>query len=116
MEDTEFLNVNLSNARSLFSSTYYYTNGEYKIGTYDEINDSTKIFRPVVGLLYSFQYERHKQEFIDEENDSTFWEEIYYNEDYTKDSIRFNRLSISQLTYIMLTWISFNYMYQMYND
>ncbi len=93
VEDTEFINVNLSNARSLFSSSYFYTNAEYKIGTYDEINDSTKIFRPVVGILYSVQYERHKQEFIEEDNDSTFWKEIYYNEDYTKDSIRFNRLS-----------------------
>jgi len=49
--DTEFLNVNLSSARSLFNSSYFFTNGEYKIGTYDKVNDSTDVFRPIVGLL-----------------------------------------------------------------
>lgn len=92
-EDTEFLLVNLSSAKSNFSSTYYFANIENQIGTYDEINDTTDVFRPVVGIIYSVNYERHKQEFFEEENDTAFWDNIYYGEDYIKDSLRFNRLS-----------------------
>ncbi len=92
-DDTEYLNVNLSNSRSHFSSTYFFTTAEYKVGKYEEINDSTDYFRPIGGLIYSVEYERHKQEFIEEEQfDSVFWKNTYYGDNYTKDSIRFNKL------------------------
>jgi hypothetical protein len=92
-DDTEYLNVNLSNSRSHFSSTYFFTTAEYRVGKYEEINDSTEYFRPIGGLIYSVEYERHKQEFIEEEQfDSIFFDNTYYSDDYTKDSIRFNKL------------------------
>jgi hypothetical protein len=91
--DTEYLNIILSKSRSHFSSTYFFTTAEYKVGKYEEINDSVKNFRPIGGLIYSVQYERHKQEFIEEEQfDTIFFANSYYSDDYTKDSIRFNKL------------------------
>ena len=93
-DDTEYLNVNLSESRSTFNSTFFFTNAEYQIGKYDEIDDSTEVFRPIIGILYSVQYERHKQEFMEEEQyDSIFFDNSYYGDDYIKDSIRFNKLS-----------------------
>ncbi len=92
--DTEYLNVNLSASKSRFSSTYFFANGEYRIGKYDAINDSTDVFRPIVGVLYAVQYERHKQEFLEEEQyDSIFWDNSYYNDSYINDSIRYNILT-----------------------
>jgi hypothetical protein len=93
-DDTEYLNVKLSASSSHFNSTYYFTDAEYKLGKYEPINDSTDYFRPIVGIIYSVKYERHKQEFIeDEQYDSLFWDNSYYGDDYTKDSIRYNILS-----------------------
>ena len=93
-EDTEFMKVNLTDSKSHFSSTYFFTDAEYKLGKYEPINDTTNYFRPIVGVIYSFQYQRHKQEFIEEETyDSVFWDNSYYNDNYTKDSIRYNILS-----------------------
>ena len=92
--DTEYLNVNLNASKNAFNSTYFFTNAEYRIGKYDEIDDSTEVFRPILGVLYSVQYQRHKQEFNEEEQyDSVFFDNSYYGEDYIKDSIRFNILS-----------------------
>jgi len=92
-DDSEYLNVNLNASKSNFSSTYFFTNVEYRLGKYDEINDSTDIFRPIIGILYSTQYQRHKQEFIEEEQDSIFFDNDYFADSYIKDSIRFHKLS-----------------------
>ncbi|NQU53159.1 MAG: putative porin [Bacteroidetes bacterium] len=93
-EATEYLNVNLNASKSSFNSTYFFNNSEYQIGEYIEINDSLEYFRPIVGLMYSFQYERHKQEFLEEEeNDTLFWDNSWYGDDYINDSICFNKLS-----------------------
>ena len=92
-DDTEYLPTNLSNSRNHFSSTYYYLDSEYKIGKYEAIDDSTDYFRPVGGIIYSIQYERHKQEFMEEELDTTFFDNTYYDDDYFKDSIRYNVLT-----------------------
>lgn len=93
-EDSEYLNVNLSASSSHFNSSYFFANAEYKLGKYEAINDTTDYFRPIVGIIYSLKYERYKQEFIEEEQyDSLFWDNSYYNDDYTKDSIRYNILS-----------------------
>lgn len=93
-EDSEYLNVNLNASNSSFNSTYFFTDAEYRIGKYDEIDDSTEVFRPILGILYSVQYQRHKQEFVEEEQyDSIFFDNSYYGDNYIKDSIRFNKLS-----------------------
>lgn len=92
--ETELLNTNLSASSSSFKGTYYFVNGEYRFGEDVEIeDDSTTVFRPIFGISVSSQYQRHKQEFSDEEEPSnTFFENNYYADDYIKDSIRFNKL------------------------
>jgi hypothetical protein len=92
--DSDLLPVNLSNSKSSFTSSYFFNNSEYQIGEYVAIDDSSEYFRPIVGFLYSLQYERHKQEFFeDEQDDSIFWDNTYYGDAYTNDSIRFNKLT-----------------------
>lgn len=106
--DTDFLDVNLTSVRSEFGSTYFYTTGEYRFGRYDEIaieQDevpeieeeaepiTVKKFKPFAGILYSFEYQNHRKEYIDEEDSTnTFFQHAYFGEDYTKDSVRFMQI------------------------
>jgi len=93
-EDTEYLKTNLINSNNQFGSTYFFANAEYKVGKYEAIDDTTEYFRPIGGIIYSAQYERHKQQFFEEENgDNTFFDTTYYSPDYNNDSIRFNKLT-----------------------
>ncbi len=92
-KEPEFWNTRLVDSQSKFGNTSYFTVGEYRIGKWISNEDETKTFIPVVGILYSSNYDRNKQEFKEEENDdNTFFKNSYYGEDYTTDSIRFNRL------------------------
>lgn len=92
--ETELLNVNLNASKSLFRSTYYFVNGEYRFGKIISTETDSALFMPIFGFLVSSQYERHKHEFIDEEEaNNTFFENTYFGDDYTKDSILFNQLS-----------------------
>ncbi len=53
-----------------------------------------EVFVPLVGILYSVNYERSRQRFYEEEDDdNTFFDTTYYSDDYYKDDIRFNRLT-----------------------
>ena len=98
--DTDFLNVNLNEASSQFSSKYFFATGEYRMGKYVEpdVNEPAgedgeemiAKFKPIAGILYSFEYQGHKKEFIDnEDSTNTFFPVTYYDDDYLKDSIRF---------------------------
>lgn len=92
--ETDLLNVNLNASKSLFRSTYYFVNGEYRFGKIISTETDSALFRPIFGFLVSSKYERHKHEFIDEEEaNNTFFENTYFGDDYTKDSILFNQLS-----------------------
>ncbi len=91
--DKDFLNVNLNKSKSNFKGTYYYVNGEYRFGKIIKSEKDSGNFRPILGLLFSSEYERHKQDFYEEEEPAnTFFENTYYGNDYIKDSIRFNKL------------------------
>ncbi|RIH66142.1 hypothetical protein D1164_04320 [Mariniphaga sediminis] len=105
--DTDFLDVNLTSVRSEFSSTYIFATGEYRFGRYiDVIPEDTdsedseeeelvnqKKFKPFAGILYSFEFQNHRKEYIDEEDTTnTFFEHAYFGDDYTKDSVRFRRI------------------------
>ncbi|MCY1722395.1 putative porin [Prolixibacteraceae bacterium Z1-6] len=93
-QDAEFWNMRLSKSASKFATSSYFANSEYRVGKYVEAEDETEIFIPVVGFLYSFQYDRNKQEFKEEEDTTNdFFANTYYPEDYTIDSIRFNRVT-----------------------
>lgn len=105
--DTDFLDVNLTSVRSEFGSTYFFTTGEYRLGRFNEIVVETeeesddeeeepqtiREFKPFAGISYSFELQKHKKDYIDEEDPTnTFFPDAYYGEDYTKDSIRFFQL------------------------
>ncbi|WP_346855074.1 putative porin [uncultured Draconibacterium sp.] len=93
-QDAEFWNMRLDESDSKFGATSYFFNGEYRFGKFVDVTDSTEIFLPRLGVLYSMQYDRNKQEFNEEEDEENdFWANTYYSDDYTKDSIRFNRLT-----------------------
>jgi hypothetical protein len=104
--DTDFLDVNLTSVRSEFSSNYFFATGEYRFGRFDEIIIEREVlpeeeeeeaepftvqeFKPFAGIIYSFEYQNHSKEYIDEEDTTnTFFQHAYYGPDYTKDSIRF---------------------------
>jgi len=94
-EDTEFLDVNLNSSQSLFNSAYFYADAEYRLGRYLETDsiEQPEVFKPLLGIIYSVEYQRHKQEFIDEEDTTNlFFANTYYGHDYLKDSIRFNKI------------------------
>jgi hypothetical protein len=92
--DSELLNTNLNASKSGFTGTYYFANGEYRIGKITSTEEDSSIFRPILGIMLSTQYERHLQEFVDEEEaGNTFFNNTYFGSDYLKDSIRFNKLS-----------------------
>ncbi len=93
-QDAEFWNMRLDESDSKFGFTSYFANGEYQFGKYENTSDTTKTFIPLLGFIYSMQYDRNNQEFMEEEDaENDFWENTYYPEDYTKDSIRFNRIT-----------------------
>ncbi len=106
--DTDFLNVNLTSVKNETGSTYFYTTGEYKLGRYenvvvagediseeeddDEAEEQVeyKVFKPFAGVIYSFEYQNHKKDYVDKEDTiSGFFKNAYFGEDYSKDSIRF---------------------------
>ncbi len=90
--DSDLLNVNLNSSKSNFKGTYYFLNGEYRFGKVIETEKDSALFRPIFGIFFNTQYERHKQEFVDEEeSENNFFENTYYSEDYLKDSISFNK-------------------------
>ena len=91
--ETELLNTNLNASNSNFKSSYYFAKGEYRFGKIIETEEDSALFRPILGILINTQYERHKQEFVDEEEaGNNFFKNTYYGENYIKDSIRFNKL------------------------
>lgn len=94
-KDSELLNVNLNSSRSELKNISLFANGEYRLGKeIQTIKEDSFIFRPIVGVLYSFEYQQNSQDFFDEEDtDNTFFDNSYYGDSYTKDSIRFRKIS-----------------------
>lgn len=103
--DTDFLDVNLTAVRSKFANTFFYATGEYRLGRFNEIvveqdglSDgeepiTVKEFKPFAGIIYSFEYQNNRKEYIDEEGSvNPFFQNTYYGADYTKDSIQFRKI------------------------
>ncbi|PIF06230.1 MAG: hypothetical protein CSA36_02610 [Draconibacterium sp.] len=91
--ETELLKVNLTESKSRFNNVYFFADGEYKFGKVIEIDSVNSVFRPVFGFLYNFNYQRNKQEFSENESaDNVFFRNTFYGSDYSKDSVRFNKL------------------------
>ena len=94
-QEAEYWPTNLSETRSKFNSINYYTNAEYRIGKYDfDPVDSVDVFRPILGIMYSFEHDRYSQKFMDEEDSSNvFFENTYYGNGYKTDEIKYRRVS-----------------------
>ncbi len=91
--DSELINTNLEASTSNLKGTYYFVNGEYRFGKIIETEKDSGLFRPIFGFSVGSQYERHQQQFTDEEETgNTFFQNTYYDSDYITDSIRFNKL------------------------
>lgn len=106
--ETNQIPTNLEGSTSKFNNIYIFLNGEYRFGKTTEVEelvptkdgqDSTLVavehFKPIFGILYNVTYQRNKQEFNQEgETNTAFFDSTYYNdENYFKDSIRFNKIS-----------------------
>ena len=91
---SEYLDVNLSSSRTHFKNTYVFGTGEYRFGKYIETNlEDSLIFRPILGVSYSFEHQQHLKEFFDEEDTTnTFFPVTYYGNDYIKDSVRYRKI------------------------
>nr|WP_320021073.1 putative porin [uncultured Draconibacterium sp.] len=94
-QEAEYWPTNLSETRSKFNSINYYTNAEYRIGKYDfDPVDSVDVFRPILGIMYSFEHDRYSQKFMDEEDTlNVFFENTYYGNGYKTDEIKYRRVS-----------------------
>jgi hypothetical protein len=108
--DTDFLKVNLTSVRSEFSNSYYYATGEYKLGRFVDDLDASPVtiegeegeesrtiipkeFIPFASVIYSFELQRHSKVYNDQEDTiNPFFDHAYFGPQYTKDSIRFNKL------------------------
>ena len=94
-QDPGFWDVNLSESHSKFKNTNIFSNGEYRFGKEIQTEkEDSFIFRPIIGVLYSFEYQQNLQEFYDEEDTTNiFFPETYYGDSYIKDSVRFRKIS-----------------------
>ena len=94
-DDSQLISVNLSESQSQFRNTYLFANGEYRLGKeIQTVKQDSFIFRPIVGVIYSFEYQQYLQQFSDEEDTTnTFFSNTYYDDSYTEDSIRFRKIS-----------------------
>ncbi len=115
--DTDFLNVNLMSARTEFRNSFFFATGEYRFGRFIEIEiedvheerpfrasdliegeeeedeeEEQSIplaFKPMAGILYSFEYQNHLRKYSDEEDTSNgFFQNAFYGDDFIADSIR----------------------------
>ncbi len=92
----EFWATNLIDTRTKIGNTNYFADVEYRIGKWIDNEDEmeTETFVPVLGILYSFNYDRNKHEFYEnEKEDNDFFENTYFGDYYTTDLVRFNELS-----------------------
>ncbi len=89
--ETELLNVNLENVHSEYGNMYVFATGEYRVGKTIEKEEESDEFRPVVGFIYSFEYENNKKQFIDDTT-NTFFINDYYGNDFVVDLVRFRKI------------------------
>lgn len=94
-EDPEYWNVNLSECKTKISALSLYGTAEYRMGRYDfNPADSTDVFRPIMGLIYSMEYDGYNHRFQDEEDTSNkFFDNTYYEDTYTIDEIEYRKIS-----------------------
>lgn len=94
-KDPRYWNVNLNSSSTSLRSNYFFANTEYRFGKFIDTGETQEQqFRPILGLIYAFELNSNKHEFTDKEsNEDTFFNNTYYPDSYTTDSVRFNRVT-----------------------
>lgn len=94
-QDPRYWNVNLNSSKTSLKTNYYFANVEYRFGKFIDTGETKEQqFMPIMGFLYSFEMNTNKHEFLDEEDeDNDFFQNTYYPDSYTKDSVRFNDIT-----------------------
>jgi len=93
--DPQYWNVNLNSSQTTIGSSFFFANTEYRFGKFiDTGKRKEPDFRPIMGFIHSIEVNTNHHEFIDEEDeDDDYFKNTYYPTWYTKDSIRFNRIT-----------------------
>lgn len=101
IDDSQLIDVNnqeyilmwLSDARSELRSTYFFVNGEYKVGT-NSVIDEIEYFRPIASAIYSFRMSNYIRNFWEGErsDNSEYFPDFYLNPEFTYDSTRFRSI------------------------
>ncbi len=97
-DEPDYWSTNLNSSTTKLNNTATYLNAEYRVGKYidleDPENEENKKFIPLIGFLYSFDYDNNKHSFLeDESDDNTFFDTTYYGDAYTEDKIKFSRVT-----------------------
>lgn len=95
--ETETYLVNLVSAESQVLNNIIWFQNEYKLGKYEEKEDSLgnpyKSFRPITGLIHSFEYSGSKRLYTDTDPDTTYYRNTYRDDTYTGDTVVYNRMT-----------------------
>ncbi|MFV0378878.1 MAG: putative porin [Mangrovibacterium sp.] len=96
-EETETFLVNLVTANSQIKNNTFWFANEYKLGKYEEKEDSTGAvydqFRPITGIIHSFEYSGNRRLYTDTDPDTTFYRNTYRDDTYTGDTAIYNRMT-----------------------
>lgn len=96
-KETETFLVNLVTANSEIKNNTFWFANEYKLGKYEEKEDSTgnvyDEFRPITGIIHSFEYSGNRRLYTDTDPDPSFYRHTYRNTEYTGDTAIYNRMT-----------------------
>lgn len=98
--DYKSVPINLTDAHSQVWGHEFYLNQRYKVGYYRSVRDSTdsivgRTYIPVTSFIWTLDYKTNKHLFLNEDagEDSTFFENTYFNLNGTTDRTRFSRFT-----------------------
>jgi hypothetical protein len=92
--DPEWVIMKLTDANSTFKNSYIFVDAEYRFGLSEEDENKT-YFRPIAGLLYSFQLSYNQRIFSEgsEIDNSASFAHSYLNQKFSHDSVGFRTLT-----------------------
>lgn len=98
--DYKSVPINLTDAHSQIWGHEFYLNQRYKVGYYRSVRDSTdsivgRTYIPVTSFIWTLDYKTNKHMFLNEDadEDTTFFENTYFNLNGTLDRTRFSRFT-----------------------
>ncbi|RKD86158.1 putative porin [Mangrovibacterium diazotrophicum] len=95
-QETETYLVNLTTANSQISNNTIWLNNEYKLGKYEEQEDSlgnlNDVFRPISGFIHQLEYSSNRRIYEDTAPDLDYYPSAR-DSSVTGDSVYYNRLT-----------------------